>query len=196
MILPGLLAVLLKGIADRVLLFPVIPILTSLDACTWKYANGCWWIGLWQSRSMLVACIAASTAVHMSCDSFHFRYNLLLIGMSVGLSGCVTCRWFAVVTDLICAVWHSQLLHALSNLFVSLSSCFRAYFLQWTKLTDESKSSNNSLLDLLIVFVTDSSTYPLMMKEVTCTYGFYKSHRCIWVVCLCINLRHLPHRCC
>jgi len=48
--------------------------------------------------------MACTAAVVMSCDGFHFTFNLLLIRMSVGLSGCVIRRWFAVVIDLICAV--------------------------------------------------------------------------------------------
>lgn len=43
--------------------------------------------------------VASGTAVGTSCDSFHFTVNLLLICVSVGLSG-----QFAVVVDLICAV--------------------------------------------------------------------------------------------
>jgi len=53
----------------------------------------CWWHVL--LLALLCTCLATV---------FTYRYNLLLIGVSVSLSGCVTCRWFAVVTDLICAV--------------------------------------------------------------------------------------------
>jgi len=61
-------------------------------------AVACWW------HTLLPALL---------CD---FTINLLLIRVSVGLSG-----RFAVVGNLICAVWLSQLHHVLSNLFVSLS---------------------------------------------------------------------------